>query len=397
MRAKYNTGNQALRVALRKRKRNRMRHRKGNMKQILTLLAGALIFSPIHSYSATTSELETEIKKNDETVSILQDQVSLLEKSLNSQLKISGYADVEYKSSSVFDEPNSFRLHHFSLFFKKQINEKWRFFSEIEFEDAPKIEFDGDPTNCKGCSGKIFVEAVNIDYVWKPQSALRFGRFFTPAGIWSIDHYPPFVPTQERPLHIRKLFPQLVDGAAIFGNIPLSGSFLSYDLYFGNGEGNTAKKDENSSKASGLNLNLSIPTLAHTEFGATFYKDTLNNDDEKTVSGVHTKLIISDFTFQAEYADAEINPVSGTKFNNKGYYGQLYYNYVKWIVGYRYDFLDENTTIANDAQMRNVFFINYRVDKDIVVKLEHVEKEPEDSEKEGTHFTIASVAIYLGD
>jgi len=365
------------------------------MKGISVLFAGVLLLLPLYSYSASSNSNE-----NGESISILQDQVSLLEKQIASQLKISGYADVEYRTYANPTDEDGFRLHHFSLFFKKQINEKWRFFSEIEFEDAPFIEFK-DSSSCKSnCSGKIFVEAVNIDYEWTPQTALRFGRFFTPAGIWSIDHYPPFVPTQERPLHIRKMFPQLVDGLDVFGNIPLGGSFLSYDLFVGNGEGNTGKQDKNSKKAVGLNLNFTFPVLSNTEFGATFYQDTLNDsatvNGEKSIAGIHTKLSAGGFTLQAEYADGTITPLTGGEFDTTGYYGQISYDYVKWLFGLRYDFYEKNSTIVNGADIRNVFFINYRVDKDIVIKLEHIENEPEDSSG-NTHFTIASVAIYLGD
>jgi len=370
------------------------------MKRILIVIAGGLLFTPFYSYSAPN--MAENISDNVDRISILEDQISLLEKEFNSQLKISGYADVEYKISSKQSEKNGFRLHHFSLFFKKQINEQWRFFSEIEYEDAPKIEFKDSTTNCDDCSGEIFVEAVNIDYEWSTKSAIRFGRFFTPAGIWSIDHYPPFVATQKRPLHIRKLFPQLVDGIDLFGTIPFGGSFMSYDLYFGNGEGNTGNKDENSKKATGLNLDFNFPVLTHTQIGTTFYQDTLNDDTEKSVSGFHTKIQAGGFTLQAEYAKSELTPITGAAFDSTGYYGQISYNYVKWLAGYRYDYLEENSTKAVDgADLRNVYFVNYRIDKDIVIKLEHIENESEINASKaadsGTHFTIVSVAIYLGD
>jgi len=367
------------------------------MKRILIVIAGGLLLIPFYSYSAPN--IAENISDNGDRIAILEDQISLLEKEFNSQLKISGYADVEYKTSSKPSEKDGFRLHHFSLFFKKQINEQWRFFSEIEYEDAPKIEFK-DPVNCSDCSGEIFVEAVNIDYEWSTKSAVRFGRFFTPAGIWSIDHYPPFVPTQERPLHIRKLFPQLVDGVALFGTVPFGGNFMSYDLYYGNGEGNTGKKDANSKKATGLNLDFNFPILTHTQIGTTFYHDTLNNGTEKSVSGFHTKIQAGDFTLQAEYADGEFTPTTGMAFDSVGYYGQISYNYVKWLAGYRYDFYEEVSTV-DGADLRNVFFVNYRIDKDIVIKIEHVENESEANASKasdsGSHFTIVSVAIYLGD
>ena len=57
-------------------------------------------------------------------------------------VKISGYADAELRITSNKNDNNSFRIRHLSLFFSKKVQEKWQFFSEIEFEDAPKIESD---------------------------------------------------------------------------------------------------------------------------------------------------------------------------------------------------------------------------------------------------------------
>ena len=371
------------------------------MKRTILIIAGVLLYFPFTVSAAPADQTVKDIDENTENIAILQEQISLLEQQFKSQLKVSGYADVEYRSSSKPGDEPGFRLHHFSLFFKKKINEQWRFFSEIEYEDAPLIEFPEnpptDPANCSDCSGKIFVEAMNIDYLWKSQASLRFGRFFTPAGIWSIDHYPPFVPTQERPLHIRKIFPQLVDGAALFGRMSFGSSFLTYDFYTGNGEGNPGHGDINSDKASGLKFSLNFPLMDHTEIGATYYQDTLNDDTDKTVTGIHTKLEGGDFTFQAEYADGEYTPVTGQKYNSEGYYGQLYYRISNWLFGFRHDVFDKNSTALVGSVTRQSVFINYRVDKDIVFKLEYHETEPEDSAVPSTDLTIASIAIYLGD
>lgn len=362
------------------------------MRRTTQLLIGLLCYFPV-----TTVYADKNSEDNIDKIVILQEQMSLLEKQFKSQLKISGYADVEYRSSSKPGDEPGFRLHHFSLFFKKNINEEWRFFSEIEYEDAPSINFENDHTNCFDCSGSILVEAMNIDYLWKPQGSFRFGRFFTPAGIWSIDHYPPFVPTQERPLHIRKIFPQLVDGIMVFGRASLGNTFLTYNLFTGNGEGNPGHEDLNSDKATGLKVSFNIPALDHTEFGATGYQDTLNDDTEKSVAGIHTKLEVAGLTFQAEYANGEFTPLIGQKYDSTGYYGQLDYQLSNFLLGFRYDYFEKNSTIVNDSNTRQSLFFNYRVDKDIVFKLEHHNTEPEDSTLESTDLTVASVAIYLGD
>ncbi|MFV2058920.1 MAG: hypothetical protein ACC707_20870, partial [Thiohalomonadales bacterium] len=227
---------------------------------------------------------------------IAEDIALDIETQMTTAMKISGYADVEYIKTSKENDKPGFRLHHFSLFFTKKINDKWSLFSEIEYEDGPV--FEGDNTNVpvvtpgpgggestatqlKASSGKIFLEAMNVDYHMLPQMNFRLGRYFTPAGIWSIDHYPPFVPTQERPMHIRNIFPQLVDGLMTYGRIPMGSTYFKYDLYYGNGEVSTGNGDGDTHKSSGIRLALEIPVLTKFELGVSGYEDTVKNDEEK--------------------------------------------------------------------------------------------------------------------
>lgn len=280
--------------------------------------------------------------------------------------KVSGYADIEYKMSDADGANDGFRMHHLSLFFTKQWSDKWRFFSEIEYEDAPKFEGDGSG-GIKAFDGKIFVEAINIDYLWRPEMMFRLGRFFTPAGIWSVDHYPPFVSTQDRPLHIRKIFPQLIDGASIFGTLNLAeNTFLNYNLFIGNGEGNNGHNDDNSKKGGGGKVSFLLPFLDYTEIGGTAYRDGLNNGDDKLALGMHGKFKKYDFTLQGEYATAKINSASGNDYSDHGYYAQLNYDWKDFSFGGRHDFLDRK----GKDRTRETLFVNYHVNSNIVLKYE---------------------------
>ncbi|MCI0508276.1 MAG: porin [Gammaproteobacteria bacterium] len=315
-------------------------------------------------------------------------------------MNISGYTDLEYHDSSAPGAEPGFRLHHMSLFFEKRITDQWRFFSEIEYEDGPFIEYNYNGSNvdseCEGCYGKIFLEAMNFTYAWDPRAQFRGGRFFTPAGIWSIDHYPPFVPTQLRPQHIREIFPQVVDGVTVFGTLPLGGMFVNYDIYLGNGEGNPGSEDGNSEKATGAKLSLLFPALKYLEIGASIYNDTQNDDQEKEAIGAHLKLKIWDFTLQGEYATATNTPVSGSSFDQSGYYAQLLYDIGKWTLGGRYDFYDAQENTQSES-IYNSVFVNYHVTEAIVLKLEHHQVELEDPAAEDYDHTIGSVVIYLGN
>jgi len=377
-------------------------------------LLSSLLFCPLVSFALTDQELNEKFELLNDEVLIAQEQYEDTAQKFNDIMTISGYTDVEFIASDKEGATNGFRLHHLSLFFEKQISDKWRFFSEIEYEDAPKFEaeadqvtvldINGDPQTLdkfKAANGKIFLEAVNVTYQAKQELSLRFGRFFTPAGIWSIDHYPPFVGTQERPQHIRRIFPQLVDGIDILGTVQMGeGTFLNYDLFTGNGEGNTGKHDHNNDKALGLKASFLFPTLSHTELGFSVYSDTFEDNSEKMATGIHAKVRAGDFTFQSEYAQGEIEDTAGNINENEGYYAQFQYDISHWGLGYRYDYYDNDTdasALSSKYGTVNTAFINYRSSEKVTLKLEFHSIDVEDDAAEDYNKMNASVVVYLGD
>lgn len=317
---------------------------------------------------------------------------------------VSGYVDFEYSAySETPGKENGFRMHHLSLFFTKEITDRWRFFSEIEYEDAPNLEGPETAGVLRADDGKIFVEAVNVDYLHDPRANLRVGRFFTPAGIWSVDHYPPFVPTQVRPLHIRKIFPQLVDGMMAYGTVPVATAFIHYDAYLGNGEGNSGAGDSNSQKALGAKVSLILPRLQHLELGGSVYRDerdTNNANADKIATGIHAKASMGDVTAQFEYAAADLTPAGGGSDNElEGWYLQLSYDMADWTAGLRYDVYDSDkdnpATLTNDSV--SSLFVNYHVTPTLVLKLEHHITDDESDPVNDPTQTMASIAIFLGE
>lgn len=338
------------------------------------------------SYAASTNALEEE-------VTVLKEDAAEIHSRLDDMLTVSGYSDVEYIVTTNPGSAPGFRLHHLSLFFEKRITDQWRFFSEIEYEDAPKFEV-GVPVGEN--QGELFAEAINLSFQWRPDASFRVGRFFTPAGIWSVDHYPPFVPTQELPLHIGEIFPKIFDGAMAYGTLPVAGSFLKYDVYWGNGEGNAGKEDLNSHKAAGLNAGLLLPFLKHTEVGLTYYGDTLNDDTKKTATGAHMKVKMGGFGFQSEYAQADYKPKTGSNYKSNGYYAQLMYDINSWTAGVRRSAFDSDST-GNNAQTANSVFVNYHVTPAIVLKLEYHQFNFDDVAKADYTSTLFSAVAYLGN
>jgi hypothetical protein len=335
---------------------------------------------PATGMSATLEEIDQRLKKLEGESAVNQAETDDIATHLKNSMTVSGYADAEYVTTDVPGDAG-FRLHHLSMFLKKQVSDELRFFSETEWEDAPYVS--GDPGSSVTRSGTIFIEALNFDYQWRPDTSMRVGRFFTPAGIWSVDHYPPFVLTQMRPQHIREIFPQLVDGAAISGLHAVGSAFVGYDLYIGNGETGTfnGHSDENTTKAAGLKVNVALPIAQQFDVGATLYHDKLAasadpNESKKDAYGAHAKIRQGAFVLQAEYADGKyeptVSPATNLPYHKKGYYAQFSYDINKWTLGYRYDYFDPNTTsVASSATKINSAIVNYHVNRNVVLKWEH--------------------------
>lgn len=337
---------------------------------------------------------------------LAQDSALELERQMHSRLKASGYADVEYRDTSDEQSSRGFRVHHFSLILTKQIDEHWRSFAEIEYEDAPRVEFEPGAPGCVGdCSGQIFVEAMNVDYSPSDLVGIRVGRFFTPAGIWSIDHYPPFVSTQERPLLTRHIFPQVIDGALLHGVVPVRELFFNYDVYVGNGESSTAHGDNDNTKSRGARASTQLPWLTHFELGASAYADTLVEEDQhrtgKLSMGVHAKARQGALAFQTEIARTRFRPEDDVEHTSDGYYAQLGFDaFTATTIGYRYETFEDFEedalgAIATPEIKRDSYFLNYRAHKNVVLKLEHHITALDGADKEA--LTVASIAVYLGE
>lgn len=366
-----------------------------------TLLVAVLASMSLPAIAMATDleDMDKRLKKLEEQTQLNQAEVRDLQRTTQNAVTISGYADAEYVSSTQANTHSGFRLQHLSLFFKKNITDNWRFFSEVEYEDAPEWEFVNG--QCENCAGEFKVEASSFDYLWRDNANFRFGRFFTPAGIWSQYHFPPFVATQLVPQHVQQIFPYAVDGALVYGSQSLgANTFLKYDVYLGNGEGNTGAGDQNSSKAMGGKVALWLPFAQHMEVGASGYRDTLNDGTEKKVTGSHLKVRFADITFQGEYVNGKFHPTSGPDYQSKGYYAQLAYDLRQWTFGGRHDYSNFDPKIVNDNLINaavNSAFVNYHVSPDLVLKLEHHLINPQNGSIKDYSMTIASIVVNLGN
>jgi len=387
------------------------------MKKIFGIIIVFIIWSTT-GLAGSNKDFDTRVQLLEERINVLEDQNEFIDKKVANRLIISGYADAAYRVDSRKTIADSFDLHHLSLFLSQKIDNNWHFFSEIEFEDAPKFQATdpvtvhvdcGIDTICgnsddsfatintlNSAEGKIYTEALNLTYDWRSYANFRIGRFFTPAGIWSIDHYPPYTATQVRPRHIREIFPQTTDGIMLTGITALFDHFFSYDAYISNGEGNTAHIDQNNNKAVGLRVEIDVPVFSQTTFGVSIYDEILNDKTDKSATGLHFKIRQGMKEIQSEYAEATLDSPSIGKYQRRGYYFQAQHHFNNWSAGLRYDYYSQDTRVDN-AEVTRSLFSSYHISEDLSIKLEHHIINFNDTNAEDYNTTLLSLIANLSN
>jgi hypothetical protein len=366
---------------------------------ILFLLVFLFLFSPVFSFAENIEDLRKDINELKNRVEVLSAEKEDMEDRLSKLIRVTGYADIDFTMTDKKGENSQFRTHKFALILKKDWGKEWSFFSEVEYEYGPELEAS-NKTMTKG-EGKIFNEIFYVEYKPTYLAELRFGRFLTPAGIWNQEPYAPFVPTDDRPLHIRQIFPQVSDGLQLQGQTNLASVVTRYHLYAANGAGEPGKTDSNQGKSVGGRVVFKLPILDDFQIGGSSFggEDIASTNLKRESSGADLKLQIRDLKFWGEYANAKFSPAtgSGSSYDRSGYYGQVMYDISKFSLIYRYDYYDPSSVTANDKTTINTVAVNYRFNPDIVTKLEHHFYDLENPSSTDYTKTIFSVCVYFGE
>lgn len=375
---------------------------------LAVLLAAPL--SPAHAAETTDDKLDRmerelreirkeneELKKRVENVEADGEETKYNFGLLSKMVDVSGYADVEFRHTDEQGESDGFRVRHLSLFFTKDIQPEWKLFTEIEYEDAPLIESEHTTDDADKVQGKVFVEQMYIEYHPSLTLDVRLGRFLTPAGIWNIYHYYPYVPTQTRPLMVRKVFPQVSDGVQVRKSFQLGGSMLDAHLYVANGAGNPGRLDRNEQKAVGARLNFSPDLLSGVSVGGSAYRERDNSDVVRTTLGAHLHVTFHDLELQGEYAWRDNDPETGAEFNDTGFYAQLAWDIGDWTLAARYDWYDPNDTSPEADMFRYTAALNYHFAHNVVGKAEYNRNEFDDPATADFNEVILAIVVAIGD
>lgn len=372
------------------------------------LTAALILAAPGHAFAADGERIDAlelqmqklrdenaNLHKRVDDVEIADEETKQIVMDVANLVNVSGYADVEYKLTNQPEQNNKFRIHHLSLFFSKNVDKDWRVFSEIEYEDAPRIESNNTADTVNKSQGLIFVEQMYLQYHPQFDWDVRLGRFLTPYGYWSIYHYSPYVPTQTYPLFFKVMFPEVSDGLQLRKSVPMGDMTLDTHLYVANGSGNSGNGDRNNNKGAGLRLNLDI--ISGLSVGTSYYREKDNFDSMNATYGAHLVLTHKSIRILSEYFKRQNKPHSVAAFNDNSWYGQLTYDIDKWTIAGRYDWYDASNKITNNSRYRYTGAINYHFAHNVTGKAEYSRNTFDDPLQKDYSEAIFSIVAAIGD
>jgi hypothetical protein len=125
------------------------------------------------------------------------------------------------------DEEWTAAIEAISAFLWWEGDSEWRFFAEVEVEDA----LFASPGRTTTDDASPRMERLYFDYAWRDAAKFRIGKFLTPVGRWNLIHAAPLVWTSSRPLITESTFPTNATGAMVYGVLPSPLGAIDYSVY----------------------------------------------------------------------------------------------------------------------------------------------------------------------
>jgi hypothetical protein len=199
----------------------------------------------------------------------------------DSGFRLGGYGSASYGDPTGADDWRV-GLDSLSSFLWWEGGERWRFFSELEVEDAVVVQ-PGDTTTGHA---ELVLERLYFDYLRSDALKLRLGKFLTPVGRWNLIHAAPLVWTSSRPLITENTFPTNATGAMAYGLLPLTGDGVEYSVYASPGE-ELFPDDELDTFREAYGAHLSVSPFGGARLGFSFANFELKKtaDERRTLYG----------------------------------------------------------------------------------------------------------------
>jgi hypothetical protein len=297
------------------------------------------------------------------------------------RIVINGYTNFEFSKQiskeGAGDKNGSFDADQFDLVFNITVSERIRVAADLSWEHGTATE--------EGW-GNQALEYGFVEYALSDKLKLRFGKMFTPFGVFNEIHTakPAFLTVKEAASLNKNdriveggflFYPRWGAGIAAHGDGVLGGKDFSYDVLVANGEQeelNPFEEDENSAKS--ITARLRVDVTEKLRLGYSFYRDRMSSDTYKGLEshGFEAELELSRLRILGEVAFGALDFRDGSSQRQLGWYIQPSYHLNHGFTPYiRFDFVNPNRDLEEVSGRDLIVGLNVEMSKNFQLKLEN--------------------------
>ena len=299
---------------------------------------------------------------------------------MGDRIVINGYTNFEFEKQlskeGHGDKNGSFDADQFDLVFNITVSERVRAALDLSWEHGTATE-DG--------RGNQAMEYGFVEYAVSDRLKLRFGKMFTPFGVFNEIHTakPAFLSVKEAASLNKNsrivgggflFYPRWGAGIGVHGDGVTAGKDWTYDVLVANGDQekvNPFEEDENSSKS--LTARLRVDVTDNLRLGYSFYHDRLGSQSYTTLQshGLEAELNLTRFRLQGEVAFGSLGLSAGGNQTQLGWYIQPSYHIGRgWTPYMRLDYVNPNRRLEDVGGRDFIIGVNVEMSKNFQLKLE---------------------------
>ncbi len=297
------------------------------------------------------------------------------------RIVINGYSNFEFSKQlskdGLGDKNGSFDADQFDLVFNITVSERVRVAADLSWEHGTATE-DG--------RGNQALEYGFVEYALSDKLKLRFGKMFTPFGVFNEIHTakPAFLTVKEAASLNKNdrivdggylFYPRWGAGIAAHGDGVLGGKDISYDVLVANGEqeeANPFEEDENTSKS--LTARVRVDATENIRVGYSFYRDRLSSATFTTLQshGFEAELNFTSVRVLGEVAFGSLGHRFGKAQRQVGWYIQPSYHLKNgWTPYLRFEKINPDRDISGMGGRDFIVGVNIELSKNFQLKIEN--------------------------
>lgn len=294
---------------------------------------------------------------------------------------INGYTNFEFSKQlskeGNGDKNGSFDADQFDLVFNITVSERVRVAADLSWEHGTATE-DG--------RGNQALEYGFVEYAISDKLKLRFGKMFTPFGVFNEIHTakPAFLTVKEAASLNKNdrivdggflFYPRWGAGIAAHGDGVIGGKDVSYDVLVANGEQedtNPFEEDENSSKS--VTARVRVDATENLRVGYSFYRDKLSSPAYTTLQshGFEAELNFTRVRVLGELAFGSLGHKAGGSQRQLGWYIQPSYHLKNgWTPYLRFEKVSPNRDLKDVGGRDFIIGVNIELSKNFQLKVEN--------------------------